>query len=106
MEDSDSLMSYNIDHWTNFYEPSQYPGILLPEDIRCLALNKRVFNNLYFDPEVDITFGYDLRTPKSTFRADIIPEQPDATVNVTTNDGEINGSRVLNAVLGFIKKSK
>ncbi len=64
----DSIMSYNPDHHTHNtlrsidgLKESDHPGILLPEDIRSLSLNKRVFPNLYFDPETDIPSGYEIR---------------------------------------------
>src|SRR5262249_30980370 len=73
--DGVSLMSYNMLHWTSGdLRPSQlwldsrtYKDcaslaggsgidlILLPEEINNLSLNKRVFPNLYFDPEADQT---------------------------------------------------
>ena len=52
-----SIMSYNSAQWTNYFEPSN-PGASIPEDIRALALNKLVFDNLVFDPMWDIPSGY------------------------------------------------
>ncbi len=61
----DSIMSYNHEHrWTAFTPPA-HPGILIPEDIRTLAENKKVFPNLYFDPKTDVPKGYDLKKIKT-----------------------------------------
>ena len=45
-----SIMSYEkVNVWNDFVPPKN-PSILIPEDIRALAMNKRVFPNVYFDP--------------------------------------------------------
>lgn len=51
-------MSYNPLHHTNWFKPSDTPGIMIPEDIRGLALNDLAFPNLEFDPQKDIPSGY------------------------------------------------
>ncbi len=58
MRTSDSLMSYNPDHQTNGFEPSATPGILLPEDLRVLSFNRRVFPAFTLDPEHDFPPDY------------------------------------------------
>jgi hypothetical protein len=58
MRDNASLMSYNRKHKTDRFKDSATPGVLIPEDIRALAKNKRVLPKLVFDPEKDVPKGY------------------------------------------------
>ncbi len=60
METSESLMSYNPGHHTHGFDPSPTPGRLVPEDLRLLALNTRVFPHLQIDPEHDLPPGYQI----------------------------------------------
>lgn len=53
-------MSYNPKHRTNGFEPSQTPGLLVPEDLRLLSYNKRVFPKFTLDPDRDFPPGYRL----------------------------------------------
>ena len=53
-----SIMSYNPAHHTNGFKPSATPGDMIPEDIRALALNRRVFPRLRFDSKNDVPQGY------------------------------------------------
>jgi hypothetical protein len=50
MRESPSLMSYNPRHHTKGFEPAAEPGRLMPEERRGLALNRRAFPGLTFDP--------------------------------------------------------
>ena len=59
MKTSASLMSYNPGHWTKGFTASKTPGRFIPEDVRGLALNKRIFPNLRFDP-ASVPDGYHL----------------------------------------------
>ncbi len=61
MTDNESLMSYNPKHHTAGFEPSKTPGILIPEDIRALALNDRAFGKLEFKPSKDVPAGYKIQ---------------------------------------------
>ncbi len=61
MEKNPSLMSYNPNHHTRNFKPSKTPGILIAEDIRALALNRRVFPRLRFDPKTDVPQGYTMQ---------------------------------------------
>jgi hypothetical protein len=61
MEKNPSLMSYNPKHHTDGFKPSKTPGILIAEDIRALALNRRVFPRLRFDPKTDVPQGYTMQ---------------------------------------------
>ena len=55
-----SVMAYNQEMHTNFLEPGRNPLIFMPEDVRRLARNKRVFPELTFDPKRDVPAGYRL----------------------------------------------
>ena len=56
-----SVMSYNPKHHTDGFKPSRTPGILIAEDIRALALNRRVFSRLRFDAKKDVPAGYTMQ---------------------------------------------
>ena len=60
MKTNPSIMSYNPAHHTNGFDPSPTPGTLIPEDLRGLAKNQRVFPGLRFDPRRDVPAGYHL----------------------------------------------
>jgi hypothetical protein len=55
-----SVMAYNKELHTNFFEKGARPLSLIPEDVRRLALNKRVFPNLTFNRLRDVPAGYRL----------------------------------------------
>ena len=58
MTTSDSIMSYNQKNvWKGFNEPLVH-GVLIPEDLRALSMNKLVFPKLDFDPAKDVPAGY------------------------------------------------
>jgi hypothetical protein len=59
-----SIMAANVafDGWSGFNPPSK-PNILLPEDIRLLSWNNRVFPNIIFDPSKDVPSGYAIARP-------------------------------------------
>jgi hypothetical protein len=66
MATSRSIMSYNRAYHTHGFFPSATPGVLLPEDIRVLALNRRAFPALTFEPKTDLPAGYQL-SPRIAF---------------------------------------
>ena len=105
-----SIMSYNKEnHWSG-YNPPKEPGILIPENIWALSMNKRVFPNLYFDSAKDTPQGYKLcRTiVQLTYDTDI-PGQKPYNIDVRTNSGQGNGTDVNDIVLDWIlpnRKSK
>ncbi|MCI0643044.1 MAG: hypothetical protein L0Y72_06770 [Gemmataceae bacterium] len=105
MKKSDSFMSYNQGHHTNGFKPSSTPGRMIPEDLRGLAFNQRVFPGLRFDPKKDAPQGYTLAeaVPLGPMK---IEGQPNG-VRVTTKSGEDFGSKVANIVQvnGRIKPS-
>ncbi|MDB5386085.1 MAG: hypothetical protein JWM11_1731, partial [Planctomycetaceae bacterium] len=98
MNSSPSLMSYNPAHFTKGFESSPTPGILLPEDIRALALNRRVFAKATFDPKRDVPAVYPLAKRIATLGPMTLPEQPDFYARASTNGGEAVSSKVGNIV--------
>ncbi len=105
MATNPSIMSYNPAHHTNFFRPSPTPGILIPEDLRGLALNKYVFPEMYFDPAVDIPAGYRISPDVVYLGIFDIPNQADYRLQVTTVSGEAAGSHVRNIVQHRIRPS-
>jgi hypothetical protein len=61
-----SVMAYNKELHTRFFETGGKPLAFIPEDVRRLARNKRVFPNLTFNPQRDIPAGYRIH-PKVIF---------------------------------------
>jgi hypothetical protein len=82
MDTNMSFMSYNPKHGTDFFNPSATPGIMIPEDIRGLALNDLVFPNLAFDPQKDIPSGYAI-SGIVALGIEEIPNQPYLSVSTT-----------------------
>lgn len=102
-----SIMSYNkSNYWTN-YTPPKEPGILIPEDIRALAMNKRVFPNLYFDSEHDVPEGYRLcpKMVRLSFEP-TIPGQKPYEIKLSTTSGEEGGTKVGNVVYAYVKENR
>ena len=52
MKDNPSIMSYNPAQHTDGWKPAKTPGVLIPEDYRLLALNRRVFSHFRADPKL------------------------------------------------------
>jgi hypothetical protein len=105
MKSSDSIMSYNPRHHTNGFLSSPTPGKLIPEDLRGLAFNQRAFPKLRFDPEKDVPQGYAFDERIVPLGKMKIPGQPGGA-KVTTESGEMHGSKVANIVQGRILPSK
>ena len=61
MQSNSSIMSYNPNHRTIESQPSSTPGRLIPEDIRALAANDRVFSELIFDAKHDVPSDYQIK---------------------------------------------
>jgi hypothetical protein len=92
MNQGASIMSYNLAHHTDGFNPSRTPGILIPEDIRGLAWNRRVFPRLFFDVAQDVPRGYRL-ADRAYLGPQKIPGQPDYVIKGTTKSGdEFGGS--------------
>ena len=102
MKRNASVMSYNKAHHTKGGNPSKTPGILIPEDIRGLALNDRVFKDLEFDEQKDVPPDYELQGVR-TLGPPVLPNSP--MVKAETTDGEQLKSSVQNIVHGIIKPS-
>ncbi len=98
-----SIMSYNTDlRWKGFRAP-KLRGILIPEDMRALAKNKKVFPNFYFDPTTDIPSGYKIH--KIAIRLSAkgeFPGQKVYQIKVETDSSEANDSSVSNIVHNLI----
>lgn len=105
MNTNESIMSYNLNHHTNYFTPSATPGTLIPENLRDLSLNKLVFPDMYFDSILDIPFGYTIHNPIVTLGILDIPNQYNYQLQVTTTSGEPFGSQVGNIVQHQIKPS-
>lgn len=103
METNRSIMSYNPGHHTNGFEPSATPGELIAEDLRGLALNRRAFPRLRYDPRRDCPPGYKI-APIIGLGPMELEGQP--RIVVTTSSGEADGSKVANIVQGFIGPNK
>jgi hypothetical protein len=97
MASSPSIMSYNPGHHTSGFRPSATPGRLIPEDLRGLGLNRRVFPVLRFDPQQDVPPGY--RLAKLVWLDPMtIPGQPPYAPALKTPSGEDFGTAVGNIV--------
>lgn len=99
MKASDSLMSYNPKHHTKEFAPSETPGVLVPEDLRALALNRRVFPKLKFDPGRSLPAGYKLAERVVPLGPMKIPNHPDGP-KFSTDSGEEFGTKVANLAAG------
>ena len=93
-----SIMAYNSSHRTDGFQPAPVPGILIPEDIRALAWNDRVFPNLDFNAGRDVPEGYVLAKNAVTFRPMKLVGHPDFEPVITTPSGEAIGSSASNLV--------
>jgi hypothetical protein len=99
MTTSESVMSYNPRHHTRGLTPSRTPGVLLPEDIRGLALNRRAFPALRFDPTADVPAGSALAKRVIPLGPMTLPGHPNGPA-LTTTAGEEFGTKVTNLTAG------
>ena len=104
MKTSSSIMSYNLSHHTKDFDPSQTPGEFIPEDIRGLALNRRVFPTLAFDRKKNVPSQYNLHSEIRIIRRMEIIGQPTGII-VRTTSGEAFSSKAANVVQNIIKPS-
>ena len=104
MDTNDSIMSYNLAHHTNFFEPSPTPGVLIPEDIRGLHYNRRAFPRLTMTGD-DIPPEYVL-APAVWLGPMTLPGQVNNVVPASTSSGETFGSSVQNVIQGRIRRSQ
>ncbi|HEX3448821.1 MAG TPA: hypothetical protein VHS97_11240 [Isosphaeraceae bacterium] len=104
MKTNPSVMSYNLAHHTQGFRPSPTPGRLIAEDIRGLALNRRAFPKLTFDPNRDAARSS--RLEKLGWLGPMtIPGQPAYAPKLTTPSGEDFGTAVGNVVAGRVESS-
>lgn len=101
MKTNTSIMSYNKKHDTKDLTASKTPGVLIPEDLRALALNRRVFHKLKFDPTKDVPANYKMAEKIVPLGPMKIADQPDGP-KYTTSSGEEFGSKVANLATGPI----
>jgi hypothetical protein len=94
-----SIMSYNKAHHAKDFQPSPTPGILIPEDLRGLALNKKVLPHFTYVPAKSLSPKIPHLGPMT------IPGQPSWLATVSTSSGEEFGSSAANAVQHEIKPS-
>jgi hypothetical protein len=78
MNTNPSIMSYSQSHWTNYFQDSSTPGILIPEDIRSLAENKLAFPSLTFT-SADMPAGYRISPIMIILGPMNLPNPPDYT---------------------------
>lgn len=104
---SKSIMSYSKSNWWTNFTPPKDPSILIPEEIRALAMNKRVFPNLYFDAQKDIPKGYRLVSTIARLSfIPTIPGQKDYSINLSTTSGEERGTKAGNIVRTWVKPNR
>lgn len=106
MDTSTSLMSFNPAHYSQGFQPSPTPGILLPEDRRVLALNDRVFAKTSFDVGRDVPPGYSLFRYVIPLGPMTLPGQPNFYPTATSNVGSSQGSQVERCLYGAIRPSE
>ena len=89
MRENDSIMSYRKAHHSKGLQLSKMPGILIPEDLRALALNKRVFPKLTFDRARDIPQGYKMARIRWLGPMQIPGQLPAAVKATSTSAAEL-----------------
>ncbi|MDB5386829.1 MAG: hypothetical protein JWM11_2475 [Planctomycetaceae bacterium] len=94
MATNPSLMSYNAAHFTKGFAASPTPGILIPEDRRALALNRRVFAKATFDSARDMPAVYPLAKRILTLPPMDLPGQPAYYATLTSNVSAAPGINV------------
>ncbi|MDD2716628.1 MAG: hypothetical protein PHW04_12120 [Candidatus Wallbacteria bacterium] len=102
MNSNNSIMSYNLKHHTNQFAASLTPGELIPEDVRALALCRRIFPRLSFDRKTDLPKDYKLAERIVPIWPMKIPGQPDGWWTISTDSGEEYESKVSNLQIGLI----
>jgi hypothetical protein len=105
MKTSASIMSDNPSHDTNGMQPSPNPGVLGSEDIRGLALDRRIFPKLASALALSPPGGAAL-TPVVPSRPMTIDGQAPYELKVSTNSGETWGTRAANCVQNRIEPSQ
>ena len=93
-----SVMSYNKRTQTKGFIESSTPDILIPEDIRALALNDRVFPDLEFDDKKYVPPGYRISPRLGALPPMKLPDGPQDQIIVLSKAGEEPSSRAQNLV--------
>ena len=94
-EKNPSIMSSNNNNYWTGFKPPKSPGILIPEDLRSLARNKKVFQNFYFDSATDIPPGYKInRTTQRLNAKSKFPGQKEYKIEAATDSGQAHDSSV------------
>ncbi len=106
MKSNASVMSYNLSHHTNGFKRSQTRPSFIPEDVRGLSFNKRVFEKLYLNGKKDIPEHYSICPRVVYLGAMQIPGKLAYEIKVTSNAGDGYGSLIRNCVSTIIKPSK
>ncbi len=94
MKTNPSVMAYNTSHRTDGFKEAKHPPRFIPEDLRVLALNTRVFSKLRFDVAKDLPAGYRLFPQVPLIGPMKLPGYPDFDPILATPSGEDNGSKV------------
>ena len=106
MQTSLSIMSRNKATMWSGFRPPKTRGILITEEIRLLSMNKKVFPNLYFNPEIDVPSGYRMSQKLAGIPKWDMPAWKPYVVDVRTSSGEMANSSVSNIVHRLIRTEK
>lgn len=98
MKTNMSIMSYNNAARARAFKESRTPAVLIPEDIRALALNDRVFPNLTFDEKRHLPRGYLISDQMRAFTPIPLPGRPQDRIEIVSLSGEAVGSFARNLV--------
>lgn len=79
---------------------------LIPEDLRVLSYNKKVFPKFYYDLKNDIPEGYDISNVFRSFGSREILGQKSFKIIVSTEDHELEGTAASNIVHTAIRTDK
>lgn len=93
-----SVMSYNGKSRPKVFTESRTPQVLIPEDIRALSFNDRVFPKLTFEPQKHIPRGYQISPKMNTFRPIPLPDHPADHIEIVSLSGESVRSKAKNLV--------
>jgi hypothetical protein len=99
-------MSYNKAHHSNGFQASADPGILIPEDLRLLALNHRVFPKFTYRVPQDVPSGYQICPNIAKLGPMDMPDGFPYRFDISTPSGNAAGSTVKNLATGVIKPDK
>ena len=103
--DSPSIMAYNPKHHTDYFKPSDTPGIFIPEDLRGLSLNDRALPNFEFDPKKHIPPDYKIKGRVQTQSAGSYQGATDYHINASTDAGSAFQTEIRKVAIGRIYPS-